>query len=690
MKITLAQFNPIGHRPGKIILASALLSLLFACGGGGGGTSDISLGGGTGVPPGNECERNISPQQQALTAAEVERIIAQAVQAANKIGAKGTIAIVDRVGNVLGAYRMTGAKETVNLLSGNTNNKSNDVQGLDGLSDLIPSELGAMAKAITGAYLSSSGNAFTTRTASFIIQEHFPSGITEQASGPLFGVQFSQLPCGDLVKKGGAAIGGGPRRSPLGLAGDPGGFPLYKNGRVVGGIGVIADGVYGLDRDPQHPTVDLDERIAQSALAGFTPPDCIRADRISVGGLIVPYSTSGSALVAVDATALSDPKVSSLGTLINVPGYFEPPQLKTRDGSTFGEPSSGIIPDTGVLGKVRQAFILADTNTLANRFPATSAPPSDVGGQGLTQVEVQEIISQGLGVANMSRAQIRKPSSAPVEVTVTVVDINGNIQGLARTPDAPVFGIDVSLQKARGAVFFSNPGAAAALRSLPPLSYASVVGGNVKFGPDMLLSNYLTQTTLGARDFFNNPNAFADGSAFSARAIGNVGRPFFPDGIDGNQNGPLSKPIQTWSPFNDGIQLDLVYSNLVNAILNPNDPAVLDPKTANCTGDNLRTKRPGIPQLRNGTQIFPGGFPIYRGSRLIGAVGVSGDGIDQDDMVGFLGLFRASQALNSGFGHAPKSMRADTLAPLGRLLRYVQCPQAPFNTSNDSNVCEGI
>jgi hypothetical protein len=86
----------------------------------------------------------------------------------------------------------------------------------------------------------------------------------------------------------------------------------------------------------------------------------------------------------------------------------------------------------------------------------------------------------------------------------------------------------------------------------------------------------------------------------------------------------------------------------------------------------------------NGIQIFPGGVPVYRASALIGAVGVSGDGVDQDDMVAFLGL------ANSGLGNAPASMRADQLAPQGTGLRYVQCPQSPFNGSTEQNVCAGL
>ncbi len=59
----------------------------------------------------------------------------------------------------------------------------------------------------------------------------------------------------------------------------------------------------------------------------------------------------------------------------------------------------------------------------------------------------------------------------------------------------------------------------------------------------------------------------------------------------------------------------------------------------NCTGAGTD------PRIANGIQIFPGSVPIYRGTTLIGGIGVSGDGIDQDDMIAFLGLHEASTAL---------------------------------------------
>src|SRR5581483_1307933 len=114
--------------------------------------------------------------------------------------------------------------------------------GLDGLA-VVPATIAAISKAITGAYLSSEGNAFSTRTASQIVQEHFNPGELGQPGGPLFGVQFSSLPCSDFNTRfsgGGADIG--PKRAPLGLSADSGGFPLYKNGTVVGRADVITVG----------------------------------------------------------------------------------------------------------------------------------------------------------------------------------------------------------------------------------------------------------------------------------------------------------------------------------------------------------------------------------------------------------------------------------------------------------------
>ena len=96
-----------------------------------------------------------------------------------------------------------------------------------------------------------------------------------------------------------------------------------------------------------------------------------------------------------------------------------------------------------------------------------------------------------------------------------------------------------------------------------------------------------------------------------------------------------------------------------------------------------------VARLGNGLQIFAGGVPIFRGQTVVGGIGVSGDGIDQDDMVAFLGLDRAAGRSSTGIGQAPKQRRADRLSPDSANLRWVQCPFTPFNGSNDQSVCKG-
>jgi len=53
---------------------------------------------------------------------------------------------------------------------------------------------------------------------------------------------------------------------------------------------------------------------------------------------------------------------------------------------------------------------------------------------------------------------------------------------------------------------------------------------------------------------------------------------------------------------------------------------------------------------------FPGGMPLYKGDKLIGAVGVSGDGVEEDENV--------AEAGTKGFD-APKAIRVDTVTNNG-------------------------
>ena len=57
-----------------------------------------------------------------------------------------------------------------------------------------PARAGAIAKAITGAYLSIGGNAFSTRTASKIVQEHFPPAAAAPRAGKRAAVRRAVQP----------------------------------------------------------------------------------------------------------------------------------------------------------------------------------------------------------------------------------------------------------------------------------------------------------------------------------------------------------------------------------------------------------------------------------------------------------------------------------------------------------------
>jgi hypothetical protein len=248
------------------------------------------------------------------------------------------------------------------------------------------------------------------------------------------------------------------------------------------------------------------------------------------------------------------------------------------------------------------------------------------------------------------------------------------------------------LQKARTATFFSSATAAAFLTALPDVSYLTTSDAGPAFSsPPVVIDDYVTSLQA----FVGDPDALTNGLvAFSDRAGGNLSRPYYPDGIDTNDAGPLSKPAGMWSPFSTGLQLDVSYNAILQHVLFAAG-VIVDDVGPVCAGvdlvdPNTLTFAPTVTNNRvgNGLQIFPGSVPIYRNGTLVGGIGVSGDGIDQDDMISFLGLHNAGLELGNGIGNAPVDRRADNLTPQGVRLRYVQCPQAPFIATGDDNVCD--
>ena len=669
-----------------------MLLALAACGSDSvqapGGTDQTSTG----------CNGSCSSAGQVLTQSDVQQVLARGINEARARGHPATLAVVDRVGNVLAVYRMGAASSRQVLIASTPDGAGNPSTqgGLEGIRLPVPGtglatlhldDQAAIAKAITAAYLSTEGNAFSTRTASQIIERHFDPQEQGQPSGPLFGVQFSQLACSDFSARfNGSAPAAGPHRSPLGLSADPGGFPLYKGGSVVGAVGALADGLYSIDNSTNSTATDEDEAIAYAATYGFGAPIDRRADQIAVAGRTLRFSNVDYSQLAANpaqAPAFStlDP---SVGVLIATSGYAA---SAIRSGLPFDQAPSGIRPDNGSTFPSQDAFVFVDDSNAPRYAPRNGTD----GANGLTSAEVTQVLRSALSVANEARTQIRRPLGTQARVTIAVVDTNGVILGMVASRDAPVFGADVSVQKARSAAFFSSASAAPYVSALPDARYLTTdsVGIHVQ---SITLGSY----PRALQSFLADPTALSDGLiAYSNRAIGSLSRPLFPDGIDGSPPGPLSKAAPGWSPFSTGIQLDLSINAILQHVLFVAGGGLPD-VAPGCTGVDLATNASSATRvnsdvrLGNGLQIFAGSVPIFRGSSLIGAVGVSGDGVDQDDMVAILGLGQASSALNGAIGNAPSARRADTLSPQGVRLKYVQCPQAPFINSTAENVCAGL
>lgn len=658
-------------RFGKMATSLAAMALvLTSCGGGNSsGTTPAPSPAPTPNPTPPPAGGNFTaPAQESLSVGEVQQIIAQAVGEAQRRNLPSVIAVVDRVGNVLGVFRMNGARtlaRTSAMTEAGLNTPLVDAQGLD-----VPAEMAAISKAVTGAYLSSGGNAFSSRTASQIVQQHFPPAPSTRGleSGPLFGVQFSSLPCSDLSARfqsaGGTSALIGPKRSPLGLAADPGGLPLYKNGVVVGAIGVMGDGDYGFDPNILDRDIDPEEAIAFAGTQGFAAADAIRADRITVDGTTLRFSdilASDIGPLSTNFAAINGPA----GSIIAVRGYSTAAIIA---GTPYGTEASGIRAARAAEFANSDAFILTD-GAGNPRYPIRAGTDTASVSQPLTAAEVRAILEEAFTVLTRARAQIRRPLDSRMQASISVVDTHGEVLGLVRSPDAPIFGTDVSLQKARTAMFFSNTQAASNLMA---------AGGGV------------APFVAAMRTFLGDPAALTGNFAYGNRSVGNLARPYFPDGELGRPPGPLSRPIDDFNPFAVGLQVQLVAANIIQhaqfvAGASPTDTA------QRCTA--LPDTTQGQNRLENGIQIFPGGVPIYRGNTLVGGIGVSGDGIDQDDMVAFLGLNNGGARVGT-VGNAAKDRRADrVVVNLGNAqvrLRYVSCPFAPFLDTNTQNVCEGL
>ena len=139
---------------------------------------------------------------------------------------------------------------------------------------------------------------------------------------------------------------------------------------------------------------------------------------------------------------------------------------------------------------------------------------------------------------------------------------------------------------------------------------------------------YFSSRNVDSRDLPDVPA----GTAVTNRTIGFGAQSFFPSGIANSQPGPFR---------------DLYLRDLANPCTQGFEPAN---------------------QNQSGIVFFPGSAPLYKGNQLVGGLGVSGDGVEQDDYV------TAAGAL--GF-EAPDSARADQIFVRDVRLPYWKFPRNP-------------
>jgi hypothetical protein len=167
---------------------------------------------------------------------------------------------------------------------------------------------------------------------------------------------------------------------------------------------------------------------------------------------------------------------------------------------------------------------------------------------------------------------------------------------------------------------------------------------------------------IGTPDLFTNNKSTnryspATGLAFTNRTFRFLAEPRYPAGVDGSLppvfsiltdpgiNRKTAENISQASPTPASQFTSVMGFDAFHAGRNFHDPSDI----AN----------------QNGIVFFPGSSPLYQSTILVGGFGISGDGVDQDDVVTFAG--------QQGFA-PPQNLRADMT-----FYRGVRLPYQKFN-----------
>ena len=152
------------------------------------------------------------------------------------------------------------------------------------------------------------------------------------------------------------------------------------------------------------------------------------------------------------------------------------------------------------------------------------------------------------------------------------------------------------------------------------------------------------------------------GVAFTSRTFRYLSLPRFPEGIDGAPAGPFSI-------LNDG-GTSAITGGQVGPRLANTDFVSVQGYSAFHPAANFRD--PSNIANQNGVVFFPGASAVYAGQTLLGGLGVSGDGVDQDDVT-------TSQAI---LGYDPlESIRADNFRVFG-----IRIPYRKFNRNPEGGI----
>ncbi|MFQ5482323.1 MAG: heme-binding protein, partial [Nitrospinaceae bacterium] len=238
-------------------------------GGFAGGTFDI--GPAAGAPAGSTAVPSgflVGPTAGgSLTLADVNQIIQQSIATADRTRAAIRLPFAERArmifavgdvnGNILAVFRQSDS--TIFSLDVAVT-KARNVVYFSGAAVAAPDRVGLP-----------NGTAVTNRTISFGSQRFFPAGIDFAGPGPFRDVFLNDAlnPC----SQGRQAV----NANQSGIVFFPGSVPLYKNGVLVGGLGVSGDGV------------EQDDFVAAGGASGFEPPPGIRSDQFKINGVRMPY-----------------------------------------------------------------------------------------------------------------------------------------------------------------------------------------------------------------------------------------------------------------------------------------------------------------------------------------------------------------------------------------------------------------